>query len=89
VITLYVIHDQAEAMTLGDRATAALGGGKSLWTGRVSKQSKVNHGDRPLEGHGGAGRLTGPGGKAPGLGRLRPGAGTVSRPQQCADRGKL
>ncbi len=31
-----------------DEATAALAGGKSLWTARVSKESRVRHG-APLE----------------------------------------
>jgi multiple sugar transport system ATP-binding protein len=38
----------AEASEDEDEATAALAGGKSLWTARVSKESRVRHGE-PLE----------------------------------------
>jgi multiple sugar transport system ATP-binding protein len=38
----------AEASADEDEATAALAGGKSLWTARVSKESRVKHGG-PLE----------------------------------------
>ena len=38
----------AEASEDEDEATAALVGGKSLWTARVSKESRVRHG-APLE----------------------------------------
>jgi multiple sugar transport system ATP-binding protein len=38
----------AEASEDEDEATAALAGGKSLWTARVSKESRVKHG-QPLE----------------------------------------
>jgi hypothetical protein len=34
----------AEASADEDEATAALAGGKSLWTARVSKESRVRHG---------------------------------------------
>jgi len=42
---------RAEAAGAGpdqDEATAALAGGRSLWTARVSKESRVRHGG-PLE----------------------------------------
>jgi multiple sugar transport system ATP-binding protein len=42
------IAEAAEASEDEDEATAALAGGKSLWTARVSKESRVTHG-RPLE----------------------------------------
>jgi len=38
----------AEASADEDEASAALAGGKSLWTARVSKESRVRHG-QPLE----------------------------------------
>jgi multiple sugar transport system ATP-binding protein len=38
----------AEASADEDEAAAALVGGKSLWTARVSKESRVRHG-QPLE----------------------------------------
>ena len=42
------IAEAAEASEDEDEATAALVGGKSLWTARVSKESRVKHGG-PLE----------------------------------------
>jgi multiple sugar transport system ATP-binding protein len=42
------IAEAAEAGQDEDEATAALAGGKSLWTARVSKESRVRHGG-PLE----------------------------------------
>jgi multiple sugar transport system ATP-binding protein len=42
------IAEAAEAGQDEDEATAALAGGKSLWTARVSKDSRVRHGG-PLE----------------------------------------
>jgi multiple sugar transport system ATP-binding protein len=42
------IAQAAEASEEEDEATAALIGGKSLWTARVSKESRVRHGE-PLE----------------------------------------
>jgi multiple sugar transport system ATP-binding protein len=42
------IAEAAEASEDEDEATAALAGGKSLWTARVSKESRVRHGG-PLE----------------------------------------
>jgi multiple sugar transport system ATP-binding protein len=42
------IAQAAEASEEEDEATAALIGGKSLWTARVSKESRVRHG-QPLE----------------------------------------
>jgi multiple sugar transport system ATP-binding protein len=42
------IAEAAEAGQDEDEATAALAGGKSLWTARVSKESRVRHGE-PLE----------------------------------------
>jgi len=42
------IAQAAEASEDEDEATAALVGGKSLWTARVSKESRVRHGG-PLE----------------------------------------
>jgi multiple sugar transport system ATP-binding protein len=42
------IAEAAEASEDEDEATAALAGGKSLWTARVSKESTVQHG-APLE----------------------------------------
>jgi hypothetical protein len=42
------IAEAAEASEDEDEATAALIGGKSLWTARVSKESRVKHG-QPLE----------------------------------------
>jgi multiple sugar transport system ATP-binding protein len=42
------IAEAAEASQDEDEATAALIGGKSLWTARVSKESRVKHG-QPLE----------------------------------------
>jgi multiple sugar transport system ATP-binding protein len=42
------IAEAAEAGEDEDEATAALAGGKSLWTARVSKESRVRHGG-PLE----------------------------------------
>jgi multiple sugar transport system ATP-binding protein len=42
------IAQAAEASTDEDEATAALGGGKSVWTARVSKESRVRNG-QPLE----------------------------------------
>ena len=41
-------REAAEASEDEDEATAALVGGKSLWTARVSKESRVRHG-QPLE----------------------------------------
>src|SRR5215472_18656734 len=38
------IAEAAEASEDEDEATAALVGGKSLWTARVSKESRVRHG---------------------------------------------
>jgi multiple sugar transport system ATP-binding protein len=42
------IAEATEATEDEDEATAALAGGKSLWTARVSKESRVRHG-APLE----------------------------------------
>ena len=42
------IAEATEASEDEDEATAALVGGKSLWTARVSKESRVRHG-QPLE----------------------------------------
>ena len=42
------IAEATEASEDEDEATAALAGGKSLWTARVSKESRVRHG-QPLE----------------------------------------
>jgi multiple sugar transport system ATP-binding protein len=42
------IAQAAEASADEDEASAALAGGKSLWTARVSKESRVRHG-QPLE----------------------------------------
>src|SRR5215475_3011697 len=42
------IAEAAEATQDEDEATAALAGGRSLWTARVSKESRVRHGG-PLE----------------------------------------
>jgi len=42
------IAQAAEASADEDEASAALAGGKSLWTARVSKESRVRHGE-PLE----------------------------------------
>ena len=42
------IAEAAETSEDEDEATAALVGGKSLWTARVSKESRVKHG-QPLE----------------------------------------
>lgn len=38
------ITEAAETSEDEDEATAALAGGKSLWTARVSKESRVRHG---------------------------------------------
>jgi multiple sugar transport system ATP-binding protein len=42
------ISKAAEASADEDEASAAMAGGKSLWTARVSKESRVRHGE-PLE----------------------------------------
>ena len=42
------IAKAAEASADDDEASAAMAGGKSLWTARVSKESLVTHG-QPLE----------------------------------------
>ncbi len=65
-----------------DIRDGALAGGKSLWTARVSKESRVRHG-APLELSVDTRYLQffDPGS---GLGAI-----PVPRPQQCADRGKL
>ena len=65
------IAEAAEASEDEDEATAALVGGKSLWTARVSKESRVKHG--------GAARA---GRRHPLPAVLRPGQRPVHRPPQ-------
>jgi hypothetical protein len=43
-----ICSQAAEASADEDEAAAALAGGKSLWTARVSKESRVRHG-QPFE----------------------------------------